>query len=107
MNKITIHLTGYVSAVDPGIVHTSTSEGSIDMADVTPGMNLNTLLEDWWRSDVAGKIAPFYFVEQREDGALFRYGERVFLVEFGNSRRVDEVGLSYAYGGLYVSLKKE
>ncbi len=102
----TIKLFGYVSAMDPGIVHTSSCEGSINVDEITPETNLNTVLPDWWRSDVSGKVCQLHFLELRDDGALFKYGQREFFVEYGNSQRVDEVGLSYAYGGFYVSIEK-
>jgi len=92
--------------MDPGIVHTSSCEGSIDAAEVTPDMNLKNLLPAWWRSDVAGKIDPLYLAELKEDGAVFRYAAREFFVPFGDGRRVDKVGLSYAYGELHVSIEK-
>lgn len=41
-----------------------------------------------------------------KEGALFRYGEREILAEYGKSKKIDEVGLSYAYGELYVQVER-
>jgi hypothetical protein len=45
-------------------------------------------------------------VELRENGAVFRYGDRDIFVEFGKSEKVEEVGLSYDYAELYVGIEQ-
>ena len=104
----TIHITGYVVSSDPGIRHFSTYKGKdLDTADITPDMDLEreSITDSWWRSEVARKFAILKFVELRENGILFQYGENEVFVEFGKSKLIDRVGLSYAYGELYVEVK--
>ncbi len=103
MAKITVY--GSVWSSDPGIVNHSDYKGSIDVAEVTPDKNLKSIVDDsWWRSSVAYKFAPLYLKEVREDGALFRYGEREVFAPFGKTQFLEEVGLSYAYGSVAVRI---
>ena len=126
MAKITI--TGYEVACDPGINHFSTYKGEpIDVNDIQPGMNLERLItSSWWRrSDHAAQavlivlfcsfldVLPsqrFAFlialVEMRDTGALFHYGINDIFVEFGHSKQIDKVGLSYAYAELWVKVEE-
>lgn len=106
----TIHITGYVESSDPGIRNFSTYKGNdLDTADITPEMDLEreSITDSWWRSEVARKFAILKFVELRENGILFQYGENEVFVEFGKSKLIDRVGLSYAYGELYVEVEKK
>ena len=75
------------------------------MKDVTPDMDIERVITNpWWRSEIGPKFGKLTFVELRPEGALFKYGEREILVEYGKSKRIDEVGLSYAYGELWVEV---
>ena len=107
MAKITIW--GYVTACDPGINNLSSYKGSIDVSDLKPEQDLTVLPDDsWWKSEIAYKFGKLTFVELRPDGALFRYGEREILAPYGadKNKRVDEVGLSYAYAEIYVQVEQ-
>ncbi len=105
MAKITV--TGYVVSSDPGIRNISSYEGSVDVADIQPEQNIKYIVKDeWWCNVVAGKFSPLYFIELRDEGALLKYGENEVLVKYGEEKRLEEVGLSYAYGELFVKVEK-
>lgn len=106
MAKITI--TGYEVASDPGINHFSTYKGEpIDVNDIQPGMNLERLItSSWWRSSMSPKLGTLTLVEMRDTGALFHYGINDIFVEFGHSKQIDKVGLSYAYAELWVKVEE-
>jgi hypothetical protein len=100
-----IKVTGYEISSDPGIRNFSTYKGEIDVKDVTPDMDIERVITNpWWRSEIGPKFGKLTFVELRPEGALFKYGEREILVEYGKSKQIDEVGLSYAYGELWVEV---
>lgn len=102
-----IKVTGYEVSSDPGIQNFTTYKGEIDVKDVTPDMDIERVITNpWWRSEIGPKFSKLSFVELRPEGALFRYGEREILAEYGKSKKIDEVGLSYAYGELYVQVEK-
>ena len=105
MAKITV--TGYEVACDPGINHFTTYRGEpIDVNDIQPGMNLERLITDsWWRSAVSHKLAALTLVELRDTGVVLHYGINDIFVEFGHSKQIDKVGLSYAYGDLWVKVE--
>lgn len=104
MAKITV--TGYEVSSDPGIQNISSYEGEIDVKDVTPDMDLEKLITDpWWRDAIGPKFSKLTLVELQDTGALFRYGANDFFLAFGHSEKVDKVGLSYAYGELYVKIE--
>jgi hypothetical protein len=103
MAKIFVY--GSVWSSDPGIVNRSDYQGSIDVAEVTPDMDLTDVITDkWWRGDVAYKFCALRMKELRSDGILFTYGKTEVFVPFGGSKFLEEVGLSYAYGRLSISL---
>ena len=103
MAKIRVY--GSVWSSDPGIVNRSEYEGSIDVAEVKPDMNLKNIVTDkWWREDVAYKFSPLYLKELRSDGAVFTYGKTEIFAPFGKHTFIAEVGLSYAYGALSVKV---
>ena len=103
----TIKLTGYEISSDPGINNITSYEGKIDVKDIQPDMDIERVITNpWWREAIGPKFKKLTFVELRENGALFHYGENDFFVEFGKSEKVEQVGLSYAYGELYVSVEK-
>ena len=106
MAKITI--TGYEVACDPGTNHFSTCKGEpIDVNDIQPGMNLERLItSSWWRSSMSPKLGTLTLVEMRDTGALFHYGINDIFVEFGDSKQIDKVGLSYAYAELWVKVEE-
>ena len=102
-----VKVTGYEVSCDPGIQNISSYKGEIDTKDITPDMDLERVITNpWWREAIGPKFKKLIFVELRENGALFHYGDRDIFVEFGKSEKVDQVGLSYAYGELYVSVEK-
>lgn len=79
MAKITV--TGYEVSCDPGINNITSYKGEIDTKDITPDMDLERVITDpWWRSSIGPK--------------------------FGKSEKVEQVGLSYAYGELYVKIEQ-
>lgn len=103
MAKITVY--GSVWSSDPGIVNHSSYDGSIDVSQVTPDKDLvNIITDKWFREDVAYKFASLYLKELRPDGAVFTYGKTEKIAPFGKTTFLDEVGLSYAYGGLSVRI---
>lgn len=103
----TIKLTGYEISSDPGINNITSYEGKIDVKDIQPDMDIERVITNpWWREAIGPKFKKLTFVELRENGALFHYGDRDIFVEFGKSEKVEQVGLSYAYGELYVSVEK-
>ena len=103
----TIKLTGYEIACDPGINNITSYEGEIDTKDITPDMDIERVITNpWWREAIGPKFKKLTFVELRENGALFHYGDRDIFVEFGKSEKVDQVGLSYAYGELHIKVEK-
>jgi len=102
----TISVYGYEVSCDPGINNITSYKGSINAADVQPDMNLTRIVEDkWWLSDLAPRFGKLTLLELRDNGALFRYGGNDFLVEFGKSKEVAKVGLSYAYAELHVKIE--
>ena len=102
-----IKVTGYEVSSDPGIQNFTTYKGEIDVKDVTPDMDIERVITNpWWRSEIGPKFGKLSFVELRPEGALFRYGEREILVEYGQSKQIDKVGLSYAYGELHVNVER-
>ena len=102
-----IKVTGYEVSCDPGIQNISSYKGEIDVKDVTPDMDIERVITDpWWREAIGPKFKKLTFVELRDNGALFHYGDNDIFVEFGKSEKVDQVGLSYAYGELYVQIEK-
>ncbi len=105
----TIHVTGYVVSSDPGIRNFSSYQGTVDTAGLAPGMDVERLAitDSWWRSEVGRKFAELQFIELRENGILFQYGANAIFVEFGKSKKIAEVGLSYAYGELYIEVKND
>lgn len=103
MAKIIVY--GSVWSSDPGIVNHSGYEGSIDVAEVTPDMDLvNIVTDKWFREDVAYKFAALRLKEMRSDGAVFTYGKTEKFAPFGKTTFLEEVGLSYAYGSLSVKI---
>ena len=103
-----IKVQGYEVSSDPGIQNFSSYKGQIDVKDIAPDQNLAYVPENpWWRSDIAHRFARLLFVEMRPEGALLRYGDQEMLVEYGKSKQIDEVGLSYAYGELWVEVIKD
>jgi|GEM_PF-6805877 len=104
-----IHVTGYVVSSDPGIRNFSSYQGIVDTAGLAPGTDVErqAITDSWWRSEVGRKFAELQFIELREDGILFQYGANAIFVEFGKSKKIAEVGLSYAYGELYVEVKND
>lgn len=105
MAKITV--CGSVWSSDPGIVNSSSYEGSIDVADVKPDMDLTNIVDDkWWREDVGYKFAALRLKELRPDGAVFSYGKTEVLAPYGKMKFLEQVGLSYAYGDLAVFVEK-
>lgn len=105
MAKITVH--GSVWSSDPGIVNSSSYEGSINVADVKPGQDLTNIITDkWFREDVGYKFAALYLKELRPDGAVFTYGKTDKFSRFGQTTFLEEVGLSYAYGSLSVRIDR-
>ena len=102
-----IKVYGYEVSSDPGIQNFTTYKGEIDMKDVTPDMDIERVITNpWWRSEIGPKFGKLSFVELRPEGALFRYGEREILVAYGKTKKIDEVGLSYAYGELHVQVER-
>ena len=102
-----VKVTGYEVSSDPGIQNFSSYKGEIDTKDITPDMDLERLITNpWWREAIGPKFAKLTLVELRENGALFHYGERDIFVEFGQSEKIEQVGLSYAYGELYVGIEQ-
>ena len=102
-----VKVTGYEVSCDPGIQNISSYKGEIDTKDITPDMDIERIITNpWWREAIGPKFKKLTFVELRENGALFHYGENDFFVEFGKSEKVEQVDLSYAYGELYVSVEK-
>ena len=96
---------GYEISCDPGIQNITSYNGESDVKDITPGMDLEKLIKDpWWREAIGPKFSKLTLAEIQDNGALFRYGENDFFLEFGQSKQVDKVGLSYAYGELYVQI---
>ena len=105
MAKVTV--TGYEISCDPGINNITSYKGEIDTKDITPDIDLERVITDpWWREAIGPKFGKLTFVEQRDNGALFHYGENDFFVEFGKSEKVEQVGLSYAYGELFVKIEQ-
>ncbi len=105
MAKVTV--TGYEISCDPGINNITSYKGEIDTKDITPDMDLERVITDpWWREAIGPKFKKLTFVKQRDNGALFHYGENDFFVEFGKSEKVEQVGLSYAYGELFVKIEQ-
>ena len=106
MAKITV--TGYEIACDPGINHVSTYKGEpIDTNDIQPGMDLEKQITDpWWRSAISPKMGVLTLVEVQETGVVLHYGINDIFVEFGKSKQIDRVGLSYAYGELWVKVEQ-
>ena len=105
MAKVTV--TGYEISCDPGINNITSYKGEIDTKDITPDIDLARVITDpWWREAIGPKFKKLTFVEQRDNGALFHYGENDFFVEFGKSEKVEQVGLSYAYGELFVKIEQ-
>ena len=103
----TIKLTGYEISSDPGINNITSYEGEIDIKDIQPDMDIERVITNpWWREAIGPKFKKLTFVELRENGALFHYGDRDIFVEFGKSEKVDQVGLSYAYGELHIKVEK-
>ena len=103
-----IKLQGYEVSSDPGIQNFTSYRGQIDVKDITPDMDIERVITNpWWRSEIGPKFSKLTFVELRPEGALFRYGEQEILAEYGKSKKIDEVGLSYAYGELYVEVIKD
>ena len=103
----TIKLTGYEISSDPGIQNITSYEGEIDVKDIQPDMDIERVITNpWWREAIGPKFKKLTFVELRENGALFHYGDRDIFVEFGKSEKVDQVGLSYAYGELHIKVEK-
>ena len=103
----TIKLTGYEISSDPGINNITSYEGEIDVKDIQPDMDIERVITNpWWREAIGPKFKKLTFVELRENGALFHYGDRDIFVEFGKSEKVDQVGLSYAYGELHIKVEK-
>ena len=101
-----ISVIGYEVSSDPGIQNISSYEGEIDTKDVQPDTDLEKLITNpWWRNAIGPKFAKLSLVELQDTGARFRYGENDFFLEFGESKQVDKVGLSYAYGELYVKME--
>ena len=102
-----VKVTGYEVSCDPGIQNISSYKGEVDTKDITLDMDLERLISDsWWREAIGPKFKKLTFVELRENGALFHYGENDFFVEFGKNAKVEQVGLSYAYGELYVGIEQ-
>ena len=100
-----IKVTGYEVSSDPGIQNYTSYKGQIDVKDVTPEMDIERVITNpWWREAIGPKFAKLSLVALRPEGALFRYGEREIPVRYGESVKVDEVGLSYAYGELYIEI---
>ena len=105
MAKVIVY--GYEIACDPGINNITSYEGEIDVQDIQPDMDIERIITNpWWREAIGPKFKKLTFVELRENGALFHYGDRDIFVEFGKSEEVDKVGLSYAYGELHVKVEK-
>ncbi len=106
MAKITI--TGYEIACDPGINNISTYTGeTIDVKDIQPDMDLEKQITDpWWRGSIGPKFGVLTFVELRDTGVVLHYGDKDIFVEFGKSKQIDKVGLSYAYGELWVKVEQ-
>ena len=105
MAKVTV--TGYEISCDPGIQNITPYSGSIDVKDIEPDMDVEKVIDNpWWRGSIACKFKKLTFVELRENGAVFHYGDRNIFVEFGKSEKVEEVGLSYAYAELYVGIEQ-
>ena len=105
---MTVEVYGYEVSSDPGIQHITSYKGSIDVADIRPDMDIESVIEDsWWRGSISPKFKKLTFVELREYGALFKYGEREVTVPYGKTVQIDEVGLSYAYGELHVKVTKD
>lgn len=100
-----IKVIGYEVSSDPGIRNFTSYEGAIDVKDVTPDMDIERVITNpWWRSEIGPKFAKLSLVELHPEGALFQYGEREILAEYGKSKKIDDVGLSYAYGELWVEV---
>ena len=105
INMAIIKVYGNEVSSDPGIRNFTTYEGQIDVKDVTPDMDIERVITNpWWRSEIGPKFGKLTFIELRPEGALFKYGEREILAEYGKAKQIDEVGLSYAYGELYVKV---
>lgn len=103
MAKITVYSSVWSS--DPGIVNRSEYEGSIDVADLNPDRDLKNIVEDrWWREDVAYKFASLRLKDLRSDGATFTYGKTEIFAPFGKHTFIAEVGLSYAYAALSLTI---
>ena len=105
MAKITI--TGYEIACDLGVNHVTTYTGEpIDVKDIQPDMDLEKQITDpWWRSRISPKFGVLTFVELRDTGVVLHYGANDIFIEFGHSKQIDKVGLSYAYAELYVKVE--
>ncbi|MBR1878998.1 MAG: hypothetical protein IJ814_08380 [Paludibacteraceae bacterium] len=102
-----IKVTGYEISSDPGIQNISSYKGETDTKDITPDMDLERLITDpWWCSAIGPKFKKLTLVELRDTGAVFHYKGEDFFVEFGKSQKVEQVGLSYAYGELWVEVKQ-
>lgn len=105
MAKVTVK--GYEISCDPGIQNITSYSGEIDVKDIRPDMDIEKVITDpWWRDAIAHKFGKLTFVELRDTGALFHYGENDIFVEFGKGEKVAEVGLSYAYAELYVNIEQ-
>lgn len=102
----TIIVSSDVVACDPGCNHISSYEGSIPIAEVQPDTELtrHTIKDTWWQGTINAKFDCLYLKEVRSDGVLFLYGKQEVLVRAGEFTKLQQVGLSYAYAELFVSV---
>ena len=101
-------IAGDVTACDPGINNTSTYKAEAQCSELVLGQDLRQLIKnEWWSSEISTRFSPLKIIEVTADGATLEYGSQKIEVIVSSSKKIAEVGLSYSYATLYVSLMKE
>ena len=101
-------IVGDVTACDPGINNTSSYKGEALCHELMLGQDLRQLItSEWWASEISRSFSSLKIIDITADGAVLEYGGEEIEVLVGSTKKIDNVGLSYAYATLYVSIIKD
>ncbi|MBQ7632097.1 MAG: sel1 repeat family protein [Paludibacteraceae bacterium] len=94
-------------AHDPGIVSRDACSGEADISELSLGMELSSIIQQEGWKYMRSYFPCVYLEEVRPDGITIRIKDNLIKVVPDQSKKVHEVGLSYAVGNIYIRLKDE
>ncbi len=108
MNYKYLHISGDVTACDPGCNNTTCFEGSIAISDLQEGQRVDNIINSSYWHEMAGyKFYRISFERAEDDKVFLKYGEREIMLNSNKYVKIDHQPLSYAYAEMYAKLTND